>query len=309
MENNFEVPRVEALPQALHSIFRSIREAERIIPGQSIFAERRASSFPLCPRAYHISRRLPKNRRPARKEKFMLDAAALLGTALHLVMQKWFAIMMPQSFYGNWKCLSCGATRKLRYGLQTCKCGKEMLYDEFAIERSRKIPFSGHIDGILRFEGVNYLLDFKGSMQENMRSLKVSGHPKDTHFFQTNAYASAINKGWVQFGDLEHIDKIIILYIERGKAHRLWEPMMVSPSPKLFRDTLEQIKTGRKSLKQMVVPRGFCLSSNDGSSKWCPWKEVCFSPLLEEYLLDKVLPEKKFCLASPSPLESFFKEE
>ena len=42
----------------------------------------------------------------------MSDAAALMGTALHMVMQKWFAIMFPDAFYGNWKCIYCSTQEK-----------------------------------------------------------------------------------------------------------------------------------------------------------------------------------------------------
>ena len=303
-----EVPRVEPLPQDLYNLFKSIREAERSLPDAYLNVELRSSSFPLCPKAYHISRRLPQKRRLHKQEKFMLDASALMGTALHMVMQKWFAIMIPEAFYGNWKCATCHHTKHHTFGLPVCKhCGKEMLYSEYAIKKGPGLPYNGHIDGILKgFKGLNYLLDFKGSSQDHMRDLKASAHPAETHYCQANSYACAINEGLVKFGDLDHIDKLIILYVERGRPHKLWEPMVVSPSRKVWLKTRELIRVGNRSLKELVVPKGFCVTADDEPGRWCLWRSVCFSPLLESYLVDKVFPTSKFAKTSPSPLETLF---
>ena len=153
------VPTVEQIDKDILDGFKAIREGERET-GYPVFTEVRASSMPICPRAIHISRRLPRKKRPTRKEKFVQEATTLMGTALHLVVQKWFAIMFPDNFYGNWECFFCKKVTKHKTGIQICpSCGREMIYKEYAIKKQKGIPFSGHIDGILKFPDVVYLLD------------------------------------------------------------------------------------------------------------------------------------------------------
>ena len=288
------VPTVENIDRDILAGFQAIREGERELP-YPVFTEVRASSMPICPRAIHISRRLPRKKRPTRVEKFVQESTTLMGTALHLVLQKWFAIMFPDSFYGNWECLFCKTFKKHRTGVQICpSCGREMTYKEYAIHRQKGIPFSGHIDGILRFPGINYLLDYKGSYQEKMRNIKIERRPVRSHFYQTNSYACAVNTGKVPVGKLGKIDKIIIIYIERGKPHRLWYPMQVSVDKRAYKQTKQYIRLGNRSLKERIIPRGFCMGPKDEIGRWCSWNPLCFSPTLEDRLSDKIYPEKKF---------------
>lgn len=292
-----DIPHCETLDPELKASFRQLQNAQRSLPGTIAFTEARASSFPLCPRAYHISRRLPRKYRPEKLESFMNEAAALMGTALHLVAQKWFGLQYPQHWYGNWECPWCRKTRHNRVGPQTCTgCGRAMIYQEYAVERQKGVLWSGHLDGILKnFNGRNYLVDFKGSYQSKMFKLRAEGKPSEGHFCQTNAYAWAVNDGKVSVGDLGKIDKILIIYIERGRPHVLWEPIMVSPSRTVYRQTNTFLKLARRSLKELVVPKGFCLNGTDYYAKYCPWNEICFSEQLDAMLLkDRILPEYRF---------------
>jgi hypothetical protein len=250
----------------------------------------RASSFPVCPRAYHIFRRTPQDKRPIFEESFVSDAATLLGTSLHLVLQKWFAIQ--GNLYGDWVCVHCRKIRRRATGLQLCgTCGREMLYREFEIANSPEIPFSGHIDGILRYPDANYVLDFKGSNPDAMREIRSSGKPKEQHYLQVNAYANAINLNPEAYGCIGEVTKLIIIYVDRSLPHRLWHPVKVPVSQKIYRETVGRIKLAFQSLEDMVVPRGLCLKPSDPYAKYCPWKQICFSPALEGMLSEEVVPE------------------
>lgn len=305
MQHMIRSPKAERIDLEIGRAFNEIREAERALTNHPVFTEVRASSFPICPRAYHISRRMPKKYRPNQTERFMGEASTLMGTALHLVLQKWFGIVLPENWYGNYECIYCNRVVHNKYGQQRCKkCGREMLYREYSVEKQKGIPFSGHIDGILRFDdGENYLIDFKGAYASKLKKIKQDGSPILSHYCQTNAYANAINKGKVECGDLKKIHKIMVLYIERGLPHILWQPVQVTPSEKIFRQTKEFIKIGKRSLKTLEIPTGFCSTAGDDDSTWCPWKSVCFSPNLRSMLGTKIYKELAFKKPAPRTLD------
>lgn len=295
MDHLFEVPRTQTLDSHLRTAFELVRSARRTVRGRYEFVESRASAFPICPRAYHLSRRLPKKYRPKKTEKFLSESAALMGTALHLACQKWFGIVHPDNWYGNYRCPVCGKMKRHRYGLQWCKkCRVEMVYEEYRVEQQKGVPFSGHIDGIFRTKDENYLLDFKGAYEQKIKKVRMSGYPVESHYYQTNGYACAINKGKVDCGDLTKIDKIIVLYIDRGRPHIFWYPVQVVPSLKVFKKTKTLIKLGRKSVSRLELPTGLCSSLRDKSAEWCDWKSVCFNSNLSSLLLSNPYPELHF---------------
>ena len=292
------VPTIERIDQFVLDGFKAVREGARELD-HPVFTEIRASNMPICPRAIHISRRLPRKRRPSKYEKFRSEAATLMGTALHLVLQKWFALMFPDHFFGDWECIYCRKIRRHKTGVQICQsCGREMIYRELVIKKQPGIPFSGHTDGILAFTNFSILLDYKGSYQDRMRSIKVERKPVLSHFYQTNAYACAINSGKVPVGNLPPIKKIIIIYIDRGRPHVLWNPMQVSPNKRIYKQTKQFIKEGNRSLKTLTLPRGFCMGPKDDIGRWCDWNPLCFSPILESQLGEKIYKEKAFAQSS-----------
>ena len=141
---------------------------------------------------------------------------------------------------------------------------------------------------ILKFNHIVYLIDFKGAYQEQMRDHRIARKPKEEHFWQTNYYANAINTGKINVGRLGRVEKIIIIYVERGKPHRLWLPLQVTPSTKVFRQTKRLIRAGKRSLRELEIPKGLCLDPSDHFAKWCKWKRPCFSSTLEQQLSTKV---------------------
>jgi ribosomal protein L37AE/L43A len=285
----FDIPNAEAIPANLSRTFQDLRSMRRK-SSYRVAQEMRASSFPVCPKAYHIFRRTPQEKRPIFEESFISDAATLLGTSLHLVLQKWFAVQ--GYLYGDWVCVHCRKIRRQATGMQLCaKCGREMIYREFEVTKTAETPFSGHIDGLLRLHDANYVIDFKGSNPDAMRDIRNSGKPKEQHYLQVNAYANAVNLHPEAYGNIGEVTKLIIIYIDRSMPHRLWHPVKVPVSQKIYRETVGRIKLAFQSLDDMVVPRGLCLKPSDPYAKYCPWKQICFSPALDGMLSDQVVPE------------------
>jgi len=286
---HIDIPKPEGVDQRLLKPFEAIRWARR--PGHRMRESLRASNFPVCPRKYHIYRRLPLHKRPFEDDTFIRDSSALEGTALHLAMQKWFGIILSQHAYGNWGCPECKKIKRHRRGIQVCNvCGKEMMYVEYAIKKLRDVPFTGHLDMLLWYRDVRFLVDFKGSSYDKIKEYRAAG-PKYQHYLQTNAYASAINLGKQDVGKLPRIDKIVILYVDRGKPWWTWLPIQMPVSKRVYRESCALIKKAHQSLETLHVPRGICSSAVEPEAKWCEARDLCFDPLLETKLDDEVYPE------------------
>lgn len=283
-----EIPKQEAIDKRLLKAFKDVRYGRR--DSHPFRVEKRASSFPICPRKYHIYRRLPIHKRPYEQDTFIRDSATLQGTALHLALQRWFGLEVDKHTYGNWGCVRCKKIRRNKRGIQYCKsCGDEMVYIEYEVQKNKKVPFTGHIDLILRYPDVTFLGDFKGSSIDKMDGYKYGG-VKYEHYLQANGYANAINLGGQNIGSVRQIDKIVILYVDRGRPWRDWWPIQLPVSKRVYRETMSLIKTADKSIETMTVPRGICEDPGENTAYWCEAKHLCFDPLLETKLDDKVHP-------------------
>lgn len=283
------IPHPEGLDARLVDPFRNIRNGRRKST-RRFRVEERASSFPICPRKYVIYRRLPPKQRPFTDDSFVSDAATLQGTALHLALQKWFGIEMKQHAYGNWECPVCRKVRRHRHGVQICKvCGDEMVYREYAIVPTSDVLFTGHIDMLLWYRDVNFLIDFKGSSLDKIKDLQNNG-PEYKHYLQVNAYANAINLGEQNVGSLQRIDKLVIIYVDRGKPWWTWWPVQMPVSKRAFRETTALITKAHQSLRDETVPSGLCCSPDEYGAKYCEVRDICFSPLIETKLSDTVYP-------------------
>lgn len=284
-----KIPKTEVLDDRLIVPFQDVRSGRRA-SSRRVKVEHRASSFPVCPKKYVIYRRLPPHKRPFAEDSFVSDAATLQGTALHLAMQRWFGIQVPHHTYGNWECPACRKIRRHKKGVQICKsCGQEMVYREYCIEPTSSVLFTGHIDLILWYRDIKFLVDFKGSSLDKMKDIQQHGI-KYEHYLQANGYANAINLGGQDVGPLKRIDKIVIIYVDRGKPWFTWLPLQANPSKRAFRETMALIQKGHQSLLENRVPRGLCSSPNDASARWCELRDLCFSPLLETRLSDEPQP-------------------
>lgn len=290
-KEEFAIPRAETLDPEFSRLCGRIQRAERRISRREQ-VEIRASSFPVCPAAYYIFRYTKPGNRPKYRETFVSEAATSQGTVMHAVLQKWFGIEAKDYCYGNWICRPCRKRRRHRVGIQICKvCGKEMEYEEYVVTPGKNIPFSGHIDMVMKMMSANFLVDFKGCYPEKIQRIKMSGRPEEKHYLQTNAYANAINlrSETNEFGGVK-IDKITIIYIDRGRPNRLWHPIQVPVSQKLFQKTIGLIRRAKRSVKDSRLPEGLCIAPTDPHAIWCPWKEMCFNPLLETLLEDEPQP-------------------
>jgi hypothetical protein len=168
-----------------------------------------------------------------------------------------------------------------------------MTYVEYEVARNDQILTSGHIDMILRYIDMDCLIDFKGAHLKKISYIRQHG-PEPKHYYQTNAYANAIRLGrsaGQDFGSLTNIDKIIILYIDRGQPWFNWYPVQLPVSESVFYETMRLIEKAQQSLADMQLPRGLCLTATDDDARWCKWRDMCFSPLLSTMLEDQIYPE------------------
>jgi hypothetical protein len=281
------IPRQETLDPVLKQAFGRVRSGRRNST-RRFKVDFRASALPVCPRLYHIYRRLPIEKRPFQQDSFVSDAAAMCGTAMHLALQKWFGI--EAQLFGNWECLPCGwVSPKPVAGLQTCpKCQQPAIYKELEVLKVRRVPFTGHMDAVLQTPST-WILDFKVVSPKKIYEVRQNGAYR-RHFYQINAYANAINLGEQPQTGLDHVDGVVLVYVDRGDPWINWQPVQYPVSQKIYRETLTLIAAGKHSLKELKPPRGICVAEDDPEAKWCPARQMCWSPLLETMLLDTVQP-------------------
>jgi hypothetical protein len=289
MSHLFELPSQQTLDPEILQLIRKVQYGRR--DSEERFSEaKRASNFPVCPRAYHIYRRLPVEHRPFKDESFISEAATLMGTALHTVIQKWMGI--HGELYGNWVCLDCKRIRRHKYGIQSCsKCGQEMWYKEYAIVPSKKYPFSGHLDGLLRIGRKRYLVDFKGSSIEKIKRRARMGRPEEKHYYQTNAYAHLVNARPKTFGNFGKVGSILVIYVDRGAPHKMIHTVQMPLSKRVFKQTVGLLHEAHESVESMELPTGICAGPRDTHATYCRLKTMCFSKVCEVNLHDKVWPE------------------
>jgi hypothetical protein len=281
------IPRPETLDQQLKTAFGRVRSG-RQNSTRRFKVDFRASSLPVCPRLYQIYRRLPVEKRPFQDESFIGDAASMCGTAMHLALQRWFGFTAQA--YGFWRCHVCDVTTDVpAAGVQQCRCGRPMVYQELQINKVPRVPFTGHIDMVLQTAAGWYVLDFKVVSPKKLFEVRQQG-PYRHHYYQINAYANAINLGGQPHVGLDQIAGVVLVYVDRGDPWINWQPIQLPVSRKIYRETLALIAAGKRSLKEMKPPRGICVAADDPEAKWCLVKHLCWSPLLETLLSDQVQP-------------------
>ena len=96
----FPVPRGKPLASDMKRLFQDVREGRRETETRWS-VERRASSFPICPRAFHICYRMPPSKRPFKDESFASQVATEMGEAMHLVLQRTISANLDATSYAS----------------------------------------------------------------------------------------------------------------------------------------------------------------------------------------------------------------
>lgn len=148
-----------------------------------------------------------------------------VGTALHAWYQNHYYGPMG-ILWGKWACLSCGevvwGTRPLPIEV-CCKCESKDRWDyrevplKAFLGEGIKKPIVGHSDGIIKIQGLWYLLEIKTINMDGFTWQKKIA-PK--HALQAQVYAELVRQGKVRGCpvDVPKISGIIVIYVNKNNS-------------------------------------------------------------------------------------------
>ncbi len=208
------------------------------------------------------------------------DFYTSIGTVIHSIVQRWWPL------YGKRKCTKCGKEYE-GWGPVFC-CGLPAEYKEYKLEYK---GLSGRCDGIMKLLFDLFLLEIKSSDKEKMKKMKA---PKTEHVIQANIYAVMVNI-CLRKKLPGPIKGHIIIYFDRANYRNYKAFVNLGVDIKhtnkvinLYRQTEKDIRAGRfKGLKRN------CTCPADAQKRSCKFKNICFSPVGIENMLNKFAKIRK----------------
>ena len=180
------------------------------------------SSFPFCGlrQAYE---RLIRDPDPIIELDFGRDYYLPAGTVFHTAIQKWLG--MSEKTLGDWRCHSCGNTRKLKVMPQKpCKCGVfDWEYHELGGTWGKNIHW--HTDGIfVKANGKYWVIDYKTTS-----SYGIDEHRKTKTVFPYQANRAQIESYSVMLEDNYsiEIEGWLLVYCARDSPGSMYKVEVV----------------------------------------------------------------------------------
>ena len=248
----------------------------------------RVSGFPYCglKHAYETLDEEKPNLDGAMKA-FYCD----VGTAAHLIFQRWLG--SHGQIYGDWKCRNpkCGAWRRLSSKSVCRKCGSEMSYEELTVYYRTNV--SGHVDGLfLSKNGKFYVIDYKTSSTRAIyQQKKEPTFPYAKNRVQIESYCALLEERF----DVE-ISGWMLLYIARDNP-KVFKIVGDEVSAEHKHRTLQKIR--RYDRHYTLVKNGLTHETLDTLIKYktcktrefcseymssCPLAPICFTDGLSRYM-------------------------
>lgn len=144
-----------------------------------------------------------------------------------------------------------------------CARAGVLLQREVPIQ-SKALRIIGHADGLLRIDGVKYVLEIKTCNTRIMAKVKKAGEPLLSHKRQLMAYMEVLGVKWG-----------IVIYLGKDR-HDALEYVVQYDKSFAYTEVTRRIKTYFRSLENNVVPVREGLSPSSDVCKWCAFKRVCF---------------------------------
>lgn len=190
------------------------------------------------------------------------------GNAFHSVAQNtWFGKF--GWLVGDWICTNCGE----KYLDQVMpdhvcdKCGRDDKYHYVELFLEAKEEFvSGHPDGILRLEGVDYLMELKSSNNANFEYIKnFLRRPLDAHLDQIQMYMYLLKK---KHG--------LVVYFNKDTSE--WMQFYVYFDQSRVTNQIGKVKDTKDGIKSGVVPfeKRICKVKTCDRAKKCSVRNLCF---------------------------------
>ena len=247
----------------------------------------RPSSFPLCP--IHVVHQHSQHEQLG----YVPHAATLhsdfftsVGTALHLVFQKWFA--RTGVLFGNWKCTNSKCRKHGELITMTTqhlcsRCDYPLEYCEIEVDFYGVV---GHVDGVVLVDTDTYVvLDFKTTSSNVLAGKKL---PKHENIKQLSSYAYILRKKY-QLNVVGHSLLYVVrdnpgmygeFYTDFGLEQRQQARDFLRSQIKMYRAAITSLETHDA---QLVVDHKPCPNEtyyheNMHVYQQCPFLDVCFNP-------------------------------
>jgi hypothetical protein len=287
----------------LDRLFRDQLKLEVFGPPPDFYALRNSSQHNFCARAYvlfHIS-----GYRPEPISTYEFQAYVEIGNVLHTANQEWAG---RQGFlYGRWQCKQCKTILGESLGMPShcpyCDNVARWRYIEYALVEPRTM-LNGHCDGILCLERWGIpgwaLWEIKSIGRKYIEDPEFD--PDNSpwywwHRLQANNYFHMAKPGWqMDHGAIPKNDRvaghhpgfprlqwIIHTYVCRDTP-KLRRNFIHAPDEPTFDASVLPILEGKEALRNGQLPAGRCKDSSDELGRECPYRRMCFSPVLGNIL-------------------------
>lgn len=254
--------------------FDVIGEADKFL------SEKRVNPIPDLNTIYRVSglSKLCPVRESLRSSSNQLDSVEVdsvlrktfdFGTGFHSIVQnQWFG--KAGWLVGDWRCKRCGDIHRNTVMPKRCLHNLSCSSDEFdyiELELESKEHFlTGHPDGILRLDGVDYVMELKTSNSKMYEFIKtVRRKPLDAHREQVNMYMFLLKK---QHG--------VIIYFDKDNSQ--WMQFYEKFDSSLVEKQLKKIAVTKKMISDGVVDfeHRICPKSDCAAAKACSVRKLCF---------------------------------
>lgn len=236
----------------------------------------RASSLPVCCILQYLSLHKENLEGPKRNVSYTSDFFTQLGSAVHLVVQRWMG--QTGRILGNWYCPKCSYKKRMSLYEGDCpKCGTELLYKELVVKYKE---LSGHVDGIVLLPDENMIvLDYKTTTSSKINN---GVKPYIAYEKQIKSYSHILKE---EYG--LPIVGSSLLYISRDNPYKYHEyPFNVEDMEVFLNSQVRQHRIAKKVTKtqnySVLMKNKPCTSlsyykKEMHSFEECPMLNVCFN--------------------------------
>ena len=198
-----------------------------------------------------------------------------IGTTVHSLVQKWLGL--KGYLYGLWKCPVCEKIAKEGFGPIRCCKGNLCVYEEYSLIWQE---MTGHCDGLLLINNKFYILELKTISVRGFNERCKLENPIDYHYNQVNMYTLMGQKLELPYP----IVGGVVLYVQRDNPSKYKAFPQKGIDLKKVQNTIKNYKLAKHMVFTGKFKNIIKKCKKYGDSPYCPYKGICFSKGLEEFI-------------------------
>lgn len=183
-----------------------------------------------------------------------LDFTAKIGTACHEIIQERLRNQLESDWIAVEDWVKCNPDKFKDYQWSLTGSGYETL-----IDMVKPYPVRFACDGILRLNGIIYLLEIKTAEFSSLQDLV---EPKEKHLDQIKCYSTLL-----------HIPNVLFLYQDRQYGEMKCFEITVSESDQV--ELRARMDSVIRAVESNIAPEGLPVGDPNCSPNMCPYYRVC----------------------------------